>query len=117
MNAYDKAHELAKILKRSVEYTQYCQVRDKLKENEKALRMFQDMRKKEMELGQKQMLGQEIPEEELEQFQKQREVATLHSVIKDFLAKEERLHIFMMDIQKIIGEALDIGIDDEEGDS
>lgn len=116
MNPYDTAYSLAKALKNSQEYTSYCQVRDKLKGNEQALKMFKDMRQKEMELGRKQMIGQELTEKEREQFQSLRDLAMIHSVIKEYLQQEERLHVLMMDIQRIIGDALDIGIeeDDEE---
>lgn len=122
MNAYDSAYALAKALKNSQEHTSYCQVRDKLKSNEKALEMFKDMRQKEMELGRKQMAGQELTEAERDQFQNLRDMAMIHSVIKDYLQKEERLHVLMMDIQRIIGDALDIGLyeegeEEDEGDS
>lgn len=117
MNPHDKAYSLAKALKESSEYKAYCQARDTLKSKKEVLNMFLDLRKKEMQLGQKQMMGQEITAEEKEQYQKMRELTAIHSLIREYLEKEERVHVLLMDVQKIIGEAVDIGINEDEGDT
>lgn len=116
MNPHDQAYSLAKALKESSEYKAYCQIREKINADEGVRNMFLDLRKKEMELGQKQMMGQEISEREKEQYQKLRELTTIHSVIQEYLEKEERVHVLLMDVQRIISEAIDVGIKEDKED-
>lgn len=70
VNLFDSAYELEKAVRESDEYKALKQAYDDVNADPSAKAMFDNFRKIQMELQQKQMMGQDITQEEVEQAQK-----------------------------------------------
>lgn len=105
---YDKAHELAKALKFSPEYRQYKEAKDKVGTNAESLRILADFRVKQLEIQTMQMMGQEIPAEKMQVYEKMSEVLHFHPAVRDFLQAEYKIMQIFTDIQKILAEAMEL---------
>ncbi|MBZ4662440.1 MAG: YlbF family regulator [Caloramator sp.] len=108
MNIYDKAHELARLLKNSPEVIEYKKMMEKIKENEENKKIIEDLRKKEFEVYSKQLQGIQITKEEMEAINNLYGIIQHNSVIREYLEAERRFSIMWQDIIKILGEAVDI---------
>lgn len=108
MNIYDKAHELARLLKNSPEVNEYKKMMDKIKENEENKKIIEDLRKKEFEVYSKQLQGVQITKEEMEAINNLYGIVQHNSVIREYLEAERRFSIMWQDIIRILGEAVDI---------
>lgn len=108
MNIYDKAHELARLLKNSPEVIEYKKMMEKIKENEENKKIIEDLRKKEFEVYSKQLQGIQTTKEEMEAINNLYGIIQHNSVIREYLEAERRFSIMWQDIIKILGEAVDI---------
>lgn len=70
VNLYDVAYDLEKALRHSEEYSALRNLYDEVNGDESSKRMFENFRDIQVNLQQKQMTGQEITQEEVEQAQK-----------------------------------------------
>lgn len=111
MNIYDKAHELARLVKETDEYKTYIAARDELYEDENNKRMIGDYKKLNFEIQTTYMAGKEPNAEDLEKLKKVGEVLQFNPKITEFFAKEYRFNTLVSDIYKIIGDACDVGVD------
>ncbi len=107
MNVYDKAYELAKAIKNSVEKKNLSKARNKVEQSQKTKEMYDDLVDMQVKLQQKQLSGEEISEEELEELRKKQEIALMHSDIESLIEAERRFAIMFEEIQKIIYDAID----------
>ena len=113
-NVYDRAHDLARALSASTEYRQYEEGRKKLEANKENFKMLQDFRMKQLEIQQAQMMGQNV-DAKMKQLEQMYQVLSLNPAINEFLQMEMRFSRMMMDIQKIIGQAVGFNFDLPEG--
>lgn len=109
VNVYDKANELAAIIKQSDEYKEYVKVKDEVYENEQNKRMIKDYKKLQFEAQAAYMTGQEPKAELLDKIKKMGEVLQFNPKITEFFTAEYRFNSLVSDIYKIIGEACDVG--------
>lgn len=107
MNPYDCAHDLARALAESPEYRQYEEAKKQLETNRENVKMVQDFRVKQLEVQQAQMLGQKV-EDKIKQLEPLYRVLSMNPAVNEFLQVEMRFSQMMMDIQKIIGEAVGV---------
>ncbi|QDX92757.1 YlbF family regulator [Brevibacillus laterosporus] len=105
---YDKAHELARAIKESDEYKTFLTAQQNVSADPEASRMLADFRQKQFEFQMKQMSGQELGQEEIEQIQKLYETIQLHPEIRKVLEAERMLGQIMEDVNRIIAEPLQI---------
>lgn len=105
---YDKAHELAKALKYSPDYRQYLESKKEVCANKENLKILQAFRTKQLEIQTMQMLGQEIPEEKMKDYEKMAELLQLNPGVKTFLQAEYRVMQTFADVQKILAETLEL---------
>lgn len=103
MTAYDKAHELAKLLSQSEEYIVFRKAKTSLEQDQENVRTLQDFRRKQLEIQMAQISGEEIDEEYIKQTEKLYELLSMNPRINEYLNAEYRLSRMMSDIQKIIG--------------
>lgn len=108
MNVYDSAHQLARVLKQSTEYTEYKNLEKKLKENPSAKEMLDDFRKRQFEVQSAQMMGQKVDEEKVKKLQELQKILMQDPAITEFLHAEYRLTQILADIYKILGDALEL---------
>ncbi|AOM82447.1 YlbF family regulator [Salisediminibacterium beveridgei] len=106
-NPYDKARELAGELQGSEEFTTLKGLHDQVNSDEVAKRMLDNFRNVQLGLQEKQMQGQEITEEEIQEAQKQFELVQQHEVISKLMEEEQRMSQLVGDINKIITEPLE----------
>lgn len=111
MTAYDKGHELARILKESEEYRSLCQARRELEKEPAALTMVKDFLKKQMEMQLEVMSGKADAKEKEASLQKLAELLSLNSRSRDYVAAYFRFQRIMTDIYKILGDAVGEGLD------
>jgi len=110
MSVSDRAHELAKTLQESEEYRRYAEAKEKLQHDEENANMLQEFRRKQIELQIAEMAGEDI-ESTLEQLEEIYQVLSMNPIVNEFLTAEYRLARLMSDVQRILGEALDLWID------
>jgi cell fate (sporulation/competence/biofilm development) regulator YlbF (YheA/YmcA/DUF963 family) len=108
MNVYDLAHQLAKGLQNCSEYKEYKRLKDKIDQEESTKNMLADFRKRQLMVEGARMMGQEVRQEDQDNLARLFEVVRMNPTIAEFLAAEMRLGTMLADIQKIIGEALDV---------
>ncbi|MEL7565358.1 MAG: YlbF family regulator [Dehalobacterium sp.] len=110
MSVNDRAHELARTLQDSEEYRRYIEAKERLQSDEGNANMLQEFRRKQLELQIAEMSGEDV-ENSLEQLESIYQKLSLNPIVNEFLTAEYRLARMMTDVQRIIGEALDLWID------
>ena len=108
MATYDKAYELARVLKESDEYKEYQEAKRAVQENEAALSILRDYQRKRLEYEMGLISGKEPDPSKKADLDKISEIVVMHGPVKRFLAAEERVMLMMSDIQRILTEALDL---------
>lgn len=106
MQVYDEAHALARALRESDVYRTYLKAKEKVKDDPKADEMLKDYQDFLKQIQEKYLKGEEISKEEEEKNEKIKDVILLNPLIKDYFEAEHRLGVVLMDIQKIISEAV-----------
>ncbi|MCE7793706.1 YlbF family regulator [Salipaludibacillus sp. CUR1] len=117
-NPYDKANELARELKESEEFTKLRDLHNEVNGDEVAKRMLDNFRQVQMELQQKQMQGEQITEEEIQNAQKQFELVQQHEVISKLMEEEQKMSQLVGELNKIITQPLEelYGVDQQQGE-
>ncbi len=109
VNVYDKANELASLIKQSEEYKEYSRIKDEVYEDEQNKRMIKDYKKLQFEAQAAYLTGQEPDKELMDKIQKMGEVLQFNPKITEFFSAEYRFNTLVSDIYKIIGDACDVG--------
>lgn len=105
MNVYDEAHSLATAIKNSDEFKQYDEAKKVLKTNPDVDKMVKDFQAKSIEIQAKQMTGEGLGEDEMNQLQKLYSIIAMDPIANDYFQKEMRFSLMMQDVYGIIGEA------------
>lgn len=108
MNVYDAAHNLARAIKSSDEYKSYKNIHDDLYGDPKIKEMIEDFRNNAMEIQMAQMSGKEVDSSKMEQMKKLEEILMGDPKINEFFQWEMRFGQMMNDVNKILGEVLEI---------
>ncbi len=106
-NLYDSAYDLEKAIRESNEYKELKSLFDQVNSDESAKGMFENFRNMQMNLQQKQMTGQEITPEEVEQAQKTVALVQQHEAISKLMEAEQRMSMAIADLNKIIMKPLE----------
>ncbi|MBA9025287.1 MULTISPECIES: YlbF family regulator [Bacillaceae] len=106
-NLYDSAYDLEKAIRESNEYKELKSLFDQVNSDPSAKGMFENFRNLQMNLQQKQMTGQEITPEEVEQAQKTVALVQQHSTISKLMEAEQRMSMAIADLNKIIMKPLE----------
>jgi len=104
MNIYDRAHELARALKKSEEYQALLEARARVEEDPKNKQMLLEFKRCQWEIQKGRVLGKEIDEAQLRRLEQLSGLVNLNPTLKDFLNAEFRLTRLIGDIQKILSE-------------
>ncbi len=111
MYIYDKAYELAKLIKESPEYTNFKQLKDKVYADEKTKGLLKDYKKMQFEAQASYLSGKEPAAEEMDKLKKLGEILQFNNDVTEFFSAEYRFNTLIGDIYKIIGDACDAGLD------
>ncbi|UOQ92729.1 YlbF family regulator [Halobacillus shinanisalinarum] len=106
-NIYDHAYDLEKAIRNSEEFTGLKEAYEAVMSEESAKKMFEDFRQTQVTLQQKQMQGEEISEEEVEQARQVVELVQQHPQISKLMEEEQRLNTVINDVSKIITKPLE----------
>ncbi|KIL73032.1 YlbF family regulator [Bacillus badius] len=106
-NLYDLAYEMEKGLRQSQEYLALKQLYADVEASEEARGIFENFRNVQMRLQEKQMTGQEITEEEVQQAQKTMALVQQHPLISKLMEAEQRMSMVIADVNKIIMKPLE----------
>lgn len=101
-NIYDTANALEKELRDSEEYTVLVAAFNEVKKDEAASKMYFDFQEVQIKLQQKQMSGEQITEEEIEEAQNLAQTSGENDVIKELMEAEQRLSTLIEDLNRII---------------
>jgi cell fate (sporulation/competence/biofilm development) regulator YlbF (YheA/YmcA/DUF963 family) len=107
VNIYDPAYELEKAIRSSSEYTNLKNLYDEVNNDESAKKMFENFRNIQMQLQEKQMMGQEITQEEVEQAQKTVALVQQHATISRLMEAEQRMSMVIAELNQIIMKPLE----------
>ena len=106
MNPYDKAHELAREVARSVEYQGMIQAKEAVKADPGASRMMNDFERKQRVAYSLMQSGQEPTAEQLGELRTLADIMGQNSVLSAYLQADARLGQLLNDIQRIILDAV-----------
>lgn len=108
MNVYDIANNLASALRNSQEYKNYQLAKDKLAINAENEKMVKKYMKKQIELQSFQMIGKELSDEQIDNFNKMTAQLMEIPEIADFFRAQMLFGRMFEDITKTITQAVDI---------
>jgi len=106
MNAYDRAHELARALKESDEYRALKEARQRLEADPTNKEMLLEFRRGQWELEAERALGKEVDEQKVKRLEQLAELVNHNPTLRDYLGAEFRFARLMTDVQKILADAL-----------
>ena len=107
VNLYDLAYSVEKGIRESVEYQELKNQYNAIMADDQARTMFNNFRDIQMNLQQKQMMGQEITEEEVMQAQKTVALVQQHEGISKLMEAEQKMSVILTDLNRIITKPLE----------
>ena len=109
MNVYDQAHGLAKAIKESEEFKQYDYLKKVIDQNGELSKMVKDFQAKQFELQAKQMMGEQMPADAMQQIQDLYQIIMKDPTAAQYIQAEMRFSLMMNDVYKILGEVMGMG--------
>ncbi|EQM28889.1 hypothetical protein N399_05630 [Bacillus licheniformis CG-B52] len=107
VNLHDSAYDLEQVLRQSEEYSRLKNLYDEVNGDPSAKKMFDNFRDIQLNLQQKQMNGEDITQEEVEQAQKSVALVQQHEKISQLMEAEQRMSMLIADLNKIIMKPLE----------
>jgi cell fate (sporulation/competence/biofilm development) regulator YlbF (YheA/YmcA/DUF963 family) len=107
INLHDAAYELEKAVRQSEEYTRLKTMYQEVNADESSKKMFESFRDIQMRLQQKQMMGEEITQEEVEQAQQTVALVQQNPKIAQLMEAEQRMSMVIADMNQIIMKPLE----------
>lgn len=107
VNLYDIAYNVEKAIRESDDFKVLKQMYDEVNSDESAKKMFENFRNIQLNLQQKQMMGEDISEEEVEQAQKTVALVQQHDKISKLMEAEQRMSMMIGELNKIIMKPLE----------
>ncbi|MCC3355410.1 YlbF family regulator [Bacillus sp. REN16] len=102
VNLYDVAYGVEKAIRESDEFKQLKQLYDQVNNDEGAKKLFEAFRNVQLSLQQKQMMGEDISQEEVEQAQKQVALVQQHDTIAKLMEAEQRMSVVIGELNQIM---------------
>ncbi|MBP3464379.1 MAG: YlbF family regulator [Clostridia bacterium] len=106
VNVYDSVNNLADAIKKSKEYSEYKEIKEKIMKDQDTktkIDEFEKIRYEEQVLA---LQGEKQSEEKMKKLQELYTILVKNPDVKDYFDKEVRFNIMIADINKIIGEAI-----------
>lgn len=107
VNIYDAAYELEKAIRESEEYNQLKQAYSAVNADQMSRNMFDQFRQIQMSLQQKQMLGQDISQAEVEEAQKSVALVQQNEKITVLMEIEQRMSMVIGELNQVIMKPLE----------
>ncbi|OOE13027.1 YlbF family regulator [Fictibacillus arsenicus] len=106
-NVYDVAYDLEKALRNSEDFQALKNSYDEVNNNPETKELFGKFRDIQVSLQQKQMSGQEVTQEEIEEAQKLFADVQQNETISKLMAAEQRMSTIINDLNKVITKPLE----------
>ncbi|WP_406564900.1 MULTISPECIES: YlbF family regulator [Bacillus] len=106
-NVYNVANELEKAIRTSEEFTNLKKYYEEVFADESTKTMFENFRNIQLSLQQKQMSGQEITQEEVEQAQQTVQLVQQNEKIAKLMEAEQGMSMMVGELNKIIMKPLE----------
>ena len=116
MAVYDLAHKLADHLQKSEEYQDYSRLREQVMQDEKTRKMIREYQSLSFKANTAQSMGQETGEKDRERLEQLEELINMNTAARKFLQAEARLGVMLQDVQKIIMQDLELGLEEIDGE-
>ena len=107
INLYDAAYELEKAIRSSEDYNQLKQAYQDVNADELSRNMFNQFRQIQMNLQQKQMMGQDISQAEVEEAQKSVALVQQNERISRLMQAEQRMSMVIGELNQLIMKPLE----------
>ncbi|MCM3004738.1 YlbF family regulator [Priestia koreensis] len=107
VNVYDVAYDLEKAVRASEEYSNLKQAYQEVEADSSAKELFDKFRNIQLELQQKQMSGQEISQQEVEQAQQTVAFVQQNPKIAKLMESEQRMSTLIAEVNKIVMKPLE----------
>ena len=107
VNLYDSAYALETAIRQSAEYTQLQQAYKEVNADPAAKQMFDKFRQIQMDLQQKQMMGHDISEQEVQQAQSTVGLVQQNEKIARLMQAEQRMSMVIGELNKVIMKPLE----------
>lgn len=107
VNLHDRAYDLEKAIRNSDEFQELKGLHEAVQQDDIARKMFENFRDMQVFLQQKQMMGQEITNEEVQEAQKMVTSVQQHEVIGKLMEAEQRMSTLITDLSQIIMKPLE----------
>lgn len=102
INIYNEINALEATFRKTAEFAALTEAVAVVKADEEALKLFQNFRKIQMDLQQKQMAGEELQEDELVYAQKTAQLAQQNEKILAMLEAEMKLSALIEEVNRIL---------------
>ena len=106
MNVHDEAHNLARAIKESQEYKDYAAIKETASGNEELAAMLNDFQAKQFEIQAKQLMGEELGPELMEQIQSLGQILMRDPLAAQYIQAEMRFSMLVNDVYNILGEVI-----------
>ncbi len=106
MNVHDEAHNLARAIKESAEYKQYAELKEAASQNDELSAMLNDFQAKQFEIQAKQMMGEELGSDLMEQIQSLYQILMRDPLAAQYVQAEMRFSLLVNDVYTILGEVI-----------
>ncbi len=107
VNLYDAAYELEKAIRSSDDFQQLKQAYQDVNADEATRNMFNQFRQIQMNLQQKQMMGQDISQAEVEEAQKSVALVQQNEQISRLMQAEQRMSMVIGELNQLIMKPLE----------
>ncbi|WP_449539289.1 YlbF family regulator [Ferdinandcohnia sp. Marseille-Q9671] len=102
VNLYDVAYGVEKAIRESDEFKELKSLYDQVNADEGAKRLFESFRNIQLSLQQKQMMGEDISEQEVQQAQQQVALVQQHETIAKLMEAEQRMSVVIGELNQIM---------------
>jgi cell fate (sporulation/competence/biofilm development) regulator YlbF (YheA/YmcA/DUF963 family) len=107
VNLFNKVYDLEKEFRKSDEYTSLKRLFTEVNADPATKQLFNKFNNLQIELQQKQMMGQKIMQQEVEAFQKTAAVVQQNEKIAKLVEADQRVNMLIMEFNKIITKPLE----------
>jgi cell fate (sporulation/competence/biofilm development) regulator YlbF (YheA/YmcA/DUF963 family) len=106
VNLYNMTHDFERVLRRSNEFKSLKNIYREVNADPETKKLFNKFHNLQIELQNKQMTGQKIMRDEIEEVQKIGEVVQKNEMIVRLIEAEQRMNILIIELNKIITKPL-----------
>ncbi len=106
-NVYDAAYNLEKAIRESDDYKNLKQLYENVMKDETSKRLFNEFRETQFQLQQKQMMGEDLTDADVQKAQMQFSLIQQNEAISKLIQAEERMGMILSDLNRVMMKPLE----------